>query len=453
MAKQHLILGLVLGGCAAAVACSSDDSASNSNGGAGGSAGTHSAAGTHAGGSASGGTSSGGSAGASEGGESGAPTTSEGGAGGEAGAPVAVVPPPLPLDPYTVVVTSAAPGAFTHVLVTGTDYATKGEVASIKLEPPTLEDSTVYPADAGDVVTVSSGGLAFVLQRSADKVTLVDGSKIKTVFDITDPGTNAAADIAHKAYVPMYNKNLISVLDLAAGKVARRIDLSEFNDPKDSDGSVNITVAMYDATKKLAYFVLSRIDTGSFDTNGLPCGATKALVVGIDATTDSIVDLNGTADGKAIQLYLANPAEAQLSADGKTITVLAMGCYDGAQDKQGIEQVHLDVASTTVAYAPTDGSFPNDLILLGGQQALLQPNYGDKWRKLDLSTGTIGATLDNVPLVPVFDGTDLIGVTIDSVTSAANVVRYSVATDTATTVIASPWVGKYSNAATTALVP
>jgi hypothetical protein len=475
MTKQHLILGLILGGCVAAVACSSDgDDTSPTAGGAGGTAGSAGSAGAHAGGTGgdthaggSGGTTAGAaneagaggsvsSAGASEGGasEGGATTTSDAGAGGEAGAPVVVVVPPAPLDPDAVVVTSAAPTAFNHLLVTGTNYAVQGEVASVTLSPAAVEDSTAYPDDAGDVITVSSGGLGFVLQRTEDKVNLIEGSKIKTTFDITQVGTGATVDLAHKAYVPVYNYNFISVLDLDAGIVAGRIDLSQFNDPDDSDGSVNTVAGVYDPAKKVAYFVLERIDLGSYDANfNLPCSATRALVVGIDATTDTIVDLNGNASGKALSLYLANPTEAQLSADGKTITVLANGCYDGDQDRQGVELVHLDTGSTTIAFAPTDGSKPTDLILLGGQQALLQPNFGVPWQKLDLSTGTIGATLNNVPLEPVFDGTNVFGVTIDPTTQAANVVRYDIAGDVATTIAPSPWVGKYSFANPSALVP
>jgi len=96
MAKQHLVLGLILGGCIAAVACSSsDDSTPSNTGGSSGSSGKSGSGGTHAGGTTSGGTANGGSAGkagsasagsagASEGGEGGAPST-EGGAGGAGG--------------------------------------------------------------------------------------------------------------------------------------------------------------------------------------------------------------------------------------------------------------------------------------------------------------------------------------------------------------------------------
>jgi hypothetical protein len=386
----------------------------------------------------------------SAGGEAGA-ATSEGGAGGEAGAPVVPPPPPPPIDPNVVVVTRASPNSFNHALVTGTDFATQGEVASVQLGAGSVDDSTVYLESFGDVVTQSSGGLGFALQRTSGKVNLLNGSKIKTTFDVNQTGTKAAVDIANKAYVSSLNYNFISVLDLQAGTVADRVDISQFNAPNDGDGSVNTVAGAYDANKKIAYFVLGRIDFTTYDSLfRLPCNGTKALVIGIDATTNAIVDLNGAADGSAISLFLANPQEATLSADGKTLTVLANGCYDGAQDKQGVEVVHLDTASSTIAYAPTDGSSPNDLIVLAGGQALIQSAFGAPYNKLDLTTGVLGAKLNNVPQAAVFDGTDLIGVTLDTPNT---VVRYNVGTDTATTLVTSPWAGTYTNASTTVLTP
>ncbi|HTA92411.1 MAG TPA: hypothetical protein VK745_22690, partial [Polyangiaceae bacterium] len=227
MKKQHLVMSLILGGCVAAVACSSGDDSSSGGGGTGGSSagatagGSSGKGGTTSGGAGKGGTTAGGSAGtagsvagtsAAGAAEGGADT----GAAGEGGAPTVVVPPPppQPLDPETLVVTSAVPSSFNHVLVTGTDYATQGEVASVKLNPATIEDSTVYPDPKGDVITVGSGGLGFALQRTLDKVTLLNGSKVHTTFDITSTGTGTSADIAHKAYVPVYNQNFISILDL-----------------------------------------------------------------------------------------------------------------------------------------------------------------------------------------------------------------------------------------------
>jgi hypothetical protein len=467
MKKQSLVLGLVLGGCLAAAACSSsDDSGSNSNGGTGGAPGgsagaSAGASGSHAGGSggtANGGSSEagadhGGTAGASEAGAAGAPVLSDAGAGGEAGGGGFVFPPAL--DPWTVLVPSAPVAAPNHLLVAGTDFATSTEVASITLTPAAVGDSTTY-AD-GDAIPVSSAGLGFVLEATNDKVHLLDGGKVKTTFDVTDPGTDTAALTDNKAYVPLYNKSLIAILDLAAGKVSRRIDLSQFDDPSDSDGSSDISAGAYDANKHLAYFLLARIDRNAIAADPdyhLPCSATRGLIVGLDTTTDAIVDLNGAADGKALPLTLVGPSSLELNAAGTTLTLLATGCYDGATLKhQGVEVVTIATGASTIAYAPTSNDFLDTLIVTNGANALLHTfddTFAGHWFKLNLATGALGAELLLVPDAVSYDGTDLLGVQISG--KVGKVVRYSIASGTSTDVTATSWTGQYSMTSGTALV-
>jgi len=259
MAKRHLfILGLLVSGASAFSACTTDsDSGKTGNGEAGA---TNSEAGA---------------------------TNSEAGAAGT-GTPMFADA----LNPQGVIVTAAQPAASTHLLVAGTDYKTSTEVASLTLATGKVDDTTVYTD--GDAVAMSSAGLGFVIERTNDLVHLLDGSAIKTTFDVKDLGTGKDAALADKAYVPLLQQSLITVLDLKAGTVSKRIDLSRYSDPADQDGSADIDAGVYDAKKKIAYFVLGRIDFTSFDpiTFQLPCSATKALVVGIDATTDEVVDLN-----------------------------------------------------------------------------------------------------------------------------------------------------------------
>jgi len=268
MAQQNLILVLILSGCLAAVACSSDgdDSAPGTGGSGGASAAGHSGAGTHAGGSsgeAPAGAGPGGNAGEAgsgptalgQGGAAGAgASANQGGAGGEAGSTVAEAI--ASLDPNVVIVTRAAPRTVNHLLVGGTDYA-KTEVVSITLDPPTVGDSTTY-AD-GDTVPAASGGLAFVLNRTHDIANWMDGGKVKTAFDLRKTGSDTAAlATSEKAYVGLYNQSLISILNLTTGSVSRRIDLSEFNASGDSDHSVDISSGANDATAQIAYFLLER---------------------------------------------------------------------------------------------------------------------------------------------------------------------------------------------------
>lgn len=466
MDSRNLVLGLVLGGCAVVAACSSDSDDNANTGGTGGTGGTHSTAGAGGiGGKASGGSAGkagGGSAGANDNGgadsagaDNGGAPSGEAGAGGEAGGGGFVIPPAL--DPWTVLVPVAAPTTTpNHLLVAGSDFSSTTEIVSVTLSPAAVGDSHTY-AD-GDATPVSSGGLGFVLEATNDKVDLLDGGKIKTTFDVTDPGTDTAALTANKAYVPLYNKSLISILDLANSKVSRRIDLSQFNDATDSDGSADITAGAYDDAKHLAYFVLGRIDRNAIAADPdyhLPCTATRGLIVAIDTLTDEIVDLNGAADGKTLPLTLVAPTSMKLDAAGAKLTLLASGCYtSGKLGHQGVEVIDVTAGTSTVAYAPTTDDFLDRLILTGGTNALLHTfddSFGAHWYKLDLATGTLGSELSGVPSAVSFDGTDLLGVKVTAMVGA--VVRYAVATGTSTTLSPSSWSGQYSSASGSALVP
>jgi hypothetical protein len=422
MTKQHLILGLILGGCVSAVACSSsDDHSSNTGGGTGG--------------------------------EAGAPALGAAGTGGEAGGGGFVIPPAL--DPRTVLVPSAAPTAANHLLVAGSDFTTSTEITSITLSPAAVGDSETY--QDGDTVPVSSAGLAFALEETNDKVHLLDGGKIKTTFDVTDPGTDKTPLADNKAYAVIYNQSLISILDLAAGKISRRVDLTEFNDASDSDGSADITAGVWDPATHTAYFVLARIDRNALAADPsfhLPCTATRGLIVGIDTTTDAIVDLNGVADGKALPLSLVAPTSLAINAGGTSLTILASGCYDGATlSHQGVEVVDLALGTSTQAYSPSGNDFLAQLILTSGSSALLNTfdeNFGEHWYKLDLGTGTLGSELLNVPDAVSYDGTDLLGVKVSD--QVGSVVRYSIADGTSTQVTPTSWSGQYSVASGSALV-
>ncbi|HEY1537069.1 MAG TPA: hypothetical protein VGF76_23775, partial [Polyangiaceae bacterium] len=291
----------------------------------------------------------------------------------------------------------------------------------------------------------------FALERSNDFVDLLDGSAIKTKFDLKDLGTGKDVALADKAYVPLLQQSLIAVLDLKAGTVSKRIDLSKYNDASDSDGSADIDAAVYDPGKKIAYFVLGRIDFATFDAAGhLPCTATKALIVGIDATTDSVVDLNGDAAGEAVELSLTSPASVALAADGSLI-VLASGCYSGtALKNEGVEIVETTAGTSQAVYAPKGDDFLAKLIVTGAGNALLgtfDSTFTPHWFKLDLTSGKLGDELMGVPDAASFDGTDLLGVG-----TAGAVLRYDLSTGKSTTVSATSWAGDYSSAASTALV-
>ena len=432
MAKQHLLaVALILSGSVMFAACS-DVSVTDGGGGAAGEAGAKGEAGGPTG----------------EAGTKGdAGDTSEGGAGGDVGD----VDPPV-LNPVGVIVPAAGPATSTHLLVAASDFmAGTSEVASVTLGTGKVLGFDTYKD--GDVVAVGSAGVSFAIERSNDKVNLLDAGKVSTTFDLKDKGTDTAP-VDSKAYVPLLNKSAIAILDLTEGKVSRRIDLSEYQDKADTDGSVEVAEGVYEPKANIVYFLLQRIDISTIGMDGLPCSTSTALIVGIDAATDKQVDLNGAAKGNAIELKLVNPRSLSVNADGDTLYLLAEGCHTGTKKKlRGVEVVDLTTAETTVSYSDTTTEYLNSMILIGGSAALIETYdamFATHWRKLDIASGTLAGELAKVPSAPSFDGKDLLGVEVTG--TVGSVVRYKLATETSTVVAATSWAGDYSFPSSTALV-
>ncbi|HEY0464937.1 MAG TPA: hypothetical protein VGC79_12035 [Polyangiaceae bacterium] len=374
---------------------------------------------------------------------------SDAGAGGEGGEPGFEFPPSL--NPQGVVVIGPSPATSTELLVGASDYVSKkGEVVSLTLASGEVGDSETY--EDGDVVATSSAGVGFALERTNDKVHLLDSGKINTTFDLKDPGTDTAP-VDSKAYVPVLNQSLIVILDLTEGKVSRRIDLNQYNAAGDSDHSADISEGVYDHNRKIAYFLLQRIDTKSYDASlHLPCTKSPALIVGIDTETDEVADLNGDDQGKALELKLVNPRSLSVNADGSALYLLADGCYEGSEKlHQGVEVVDLSDGTTTIAYEATGTDYLSSMILTGGADALIESldaGYATHWNRLEIG-GALGAELKDVPQAVSFDGKDLIGV---EPAGTGKVLRYSLSSETSEVISPTSWGGDYSFASSTALV-
>jgi hypothetical protein len=440
MKTNSWLLGVSLGACLLAVNCGSDGSDDTAAAGAAGSsAGT---AGSNNGGTAgSGGTATAGSGGTATAGSGG--TAGSSGSGGEAGAPA----PLPPANPHAVVVPQAAPTPGTLLAITS-DFTSKTELASVTLSSNALQ-GTVTVSD-GDAVVKSSGGMAFLLERTNNKVDLLDAGAIAKTFDLTS--TPSGASPTNKAYVAYYSRSMLAVLDLDTGKVTSQIDLSEFDDASDTDGSSDIDSGVYDPTSKIAYFTLGRIDRNTIVAPDYQqgCPSVKGLIVGVDTTTDGVVDLNGAAAGKGIELSLVAPTSLSIDP-GKTLTISDSGCYAGTTfGKSGVEVVDLTANTAHVAYASPNSDFISGVIPTGSGQALLDTTddtYAEHWYQLDLDAGTLGVELLNVPSTVSWDGTHLFG--IDA--TKLDLLSYDPTSGMSTTLLASPWTANLSNATGSAL--
>jgi hypothetical protein len=425
-----VVLGAVLG---ASFGCGEDEPTGGGTGGASGSGGLAGSAGAAGGGQAG----SGGGSGASG---------SSGSAGTEAGPPSGLL------------------------LVTGTDYFSSSEVAAIDVATGNLS-ATVAVAD-GDAVPVASGGRGFVLQRTNDIVLALgsDGAIDKTIpVGGADGGTKAnptgVAAIGTTAYVTLHDASQIAVLDLAQGSVEKSIDLAQYLAAGDADGSVDVSNPIYDPATGRVYVTLGRIDitTAWAPPYELACPSVPALILAFDATSGDAIDLNGAAAGNAVELQLANPIDVALDAEGSRLLVLAAGCFAPSEagtsrTGHGVEAFDLKTSTSSLLLVPTDASYFSRILYLGGGEALVNrfdESFGEHWHRWNTSDSALGAELSAVPAGPTYDGAGgLLGVAFASHDggSSASVVRYDLASETASVIKDDPWQASFSASGGSALV-
>jgi hypothetical protein len=344
------------------------------------------------------------------------------------------------------------------LLAAGTDFTATTEVGVVDLNGASVTEHLTF--DDGDAVPAASGGVGFVLERTNDRVHVLgaDGKIARTV-DVQAAPTGSAVS-GRKAYVLLYATNDIAVVDVDAGTVAKRIDLSRFQASGDSDGAIDMDDIVFDATDNRAYVSVGRIDLNTIQAPNyeLACPTWNGLVVGIDTTTDAVVDLNGASDGEAAELSLVSPSGIHLDMAQNRVIVLSSGCMspgDGGstRTRQGVEAVNLATGAVTVLLAPDNQDYLNRLVLVGGGQALLNTfdDVGtEHWYDWTLGAAALGAELNDVPSTPSFDGAGgLLGIRSGA---SAEVVRYELANGSVTTVVGSPWAGSFTSSGGTALV-
>lgn len=433
ISKLGLFLSLV-----AVVACTTDKAGTaghpdaSASGGAGGSAG--------------------GSGGARTGGAAGTDASVGGGGGADAGQDGAVIPgctyPPLGNGDAGL---GPSPGV---LLVGGTDYTSTTQVVALNPATGTILGNATYPD--GDAVPAASGGVGFVLERTLgalDVLTSTGTVARRVLLRTADggAGTNphdvvlVPGSVPRKAYVSLYDASAIAVVDIDAGSVTKTIDLSAYMASGDTDGSVEVDSGLYDGATGRAYFSLERIDlnTARVAPYQLACPAAKALVVGIDPATDTLVDLNGSDAGTGYSLGLVSHSRmAQDPGSGKAL-LLAEGCFqkaDGGSTRvlHGVESLDLATGVAATLLAPTSQDFLGDLQITGAGATVIESFdalYVASWHAFGVSSSSLGQAYSCVPdqAVAASQGR-LLGATTDG--ARISVVAYDLATQSGATVAA-----------------
>lgn len=317
---------------------------------------------------------------------------------------------------------SAEAGVKRFAILVGSDYATTAQAAVIDLETSTLAGRVTF--DDQDTLPYASGGRGFLLHRTQGKVSVLDAVNPATVERTLDVGVEADAGKANpyavvvsagtEAYVLRYGQNTAPVIDLGTGAQTASIDLTSF--VADNDGLVDVVDGAYDAASARVYLVLQRIDQtelGEAPDYVGKCSGIPALVVGIDAATRSVIDLNGAKDGTAIALEAVNPWSVAWDETSRTLMVLGVGCVPQDADAgmvragRGIERVMVDSGATSWWWKTEQTDRPGAMVWMPGQGALVgtdDASFARHWRKLETSATEPGPDLTGVPNQPAYDG-------------------------------------------------
>jgi hypothetical protein len=320
--------------------------------------------------------------------------------------------------------------------------AASSELVAFGMQSKAVDGRMTYGDYLGTAYVGSTA--PWLLEQSTDIVArldplepwVVDSSWNVAMNDLTDAGyaqsySDPQAVIVStgtKAYVLRYNRNLVGILDtsktLDGGVPTGSIDLSS-EVQAGGDGYVQPVGGVYVAAQQRVYVLLANIDRLDVVDNGfdLLCSTSTPTVVAIDTTSDTLVDLNGSAAGHGWPLGGFSPLfgsatlvyDAQTGANGRLL-VLDVGCYGltsdggvGALTKREVESLDLGTGQAQKLLDLTSQGFPSGLTYIDAHHAIVQLDTAYNW---DPTTTTLGAAIPNAPDAFVYDGAgNLVGVT------------------------------------------
>jgi hypothetical protein len=346
--------------------------------------------------------------------------------------------------------------------VTAVDWGTKQIAGSTAFNNVT----------SGDALAFTRGGRAFMLERSDDKLVIQQAQPwlaAKTVDLTANAPANgndpfAVISTGTKAYVPLYHRNAIAIVDVNLGTVTGSVDLSSFTDAADADGLVDVFDGAYDPTSHRAYFLLQRIpqlEQGIEPDRASHCISVQPAIVAVDTTNDQLVDLNGDAGGTAAVLLGQNPSAFVPDLAGGRLLVVDAGCYSaegGTLDEagadaqasvvrsgRGIEALSLASGTSAWVYTHNAPGRLSGLVWVDSTRAFIAIDggkdefYATHWHSWNPTTpATIGAEVTGFPLSARYLGNNkIVGLSFQTVDggSADAVVSFDVGSSTTTTLV------------------
>ena len=272
-----------------------------------------------------------------------------------------------------------AGGAPLRVLVTigGTS---DGEMVAVNPQSKMVDGRLNIPGAFGGSV-LTNNREPFVVAQEADTVLRLDPKEpwkstaswnVKGDDAVDGGKKNAnpsaiAVPACNKGYVLRFNRNKIAVIDtgedVANGTPKSFIDLGSQVQVADTDGIVEMTSAIYVASKNRVYVLLGNVDLKKVATDGFSalCATSKPAILAIDPTTDQVV-------GNPIMLEGYNPPLGTpfwYDAAKERFLVLSAGCNlddgsggAGAISRRRIEEVDIATGTVKTLLDLNDQGFP-----------------------------------------------------------------------------------------------
>ncbi len=286
---------------------------------------------------------------------------------------------------------AAASSAQSGLFVITTDYST-GSTAFLAADAEEAEVNLL--GIHSDAVGHYHDGRVYVVNRlGQDNILVLDAMDLRTPlaqFSVGN-GTNPH-DIEivapGKAYVTLYDRASLLVVDPRDGAELGEIDLSAF---ADADGLPEVSQIVRIGER--LYLSCQRLDR---DGGWEPADVSYLIVV--DIATDTLVDVDPDAEGvQGIRLSAANP-------NGMAVTgeQIAVGVVVNFGDRSGGVEIVDTAANRSLGLALSEEDLGGDItsmVLVGpdrGYAVVADENFANSVRSFDLSSGSVGAPLENI---------------------------------------------------------
>ena len=245
-----------------------------------------------------------------------------------------------------------------------------------------------------DAVGHYHDGRVYIVNRlGQDNILVLDAMDLRTPLTQFSVGNGANPhDIEivapDKAYVTRYDVASLLIVNPQNGAELGEIDLSTF---ADADGLPEVSQIVRVGDR--LYLSCQRLDRNS----GWGPADVSYLIV-VDLATDTLVDVDPDAEGvQGIALSVANPNSMAVIGEH-----IAVGVVVGFGDRVGGVEIVDTVTSRSLGLAVSEEDLGGDITSMvlvdqnRGYAVVADENFANSVRPFDLSSGTVGAPLENI---------------------------------------------------------